>query len=313
MSTSRPFIIGHRGAPGYRPEHTRSAYQLAIAQGADAVEPDVVVSADGVLVVRHDVELSGTTDVASRPEFADRRTSKVVDGETLSGWFCEDFTWDELSTLTARERIPDLRPASAAFDGSEPILRLRDLLELLAAVDRVVVPVIEVKHPTFLAAAGFDMAALLAAELRETGWADGSRPVIVESFERTVLHELQSLGIVAEHVVLLEASGSAPDTGIPYAQTTTDAGLDDLAASGIAAISVDKATLLDAAGPALVARAHARGLRVFTWTLRPENAFLDPRFRRGPDAAAFGDYRAEWSAIRATGVDAVFVDHPALA
>jgi glycerophosphoryl diester phosphodiesterase len=235
-----------------------------------------------------------------------------VDGETLAGWFCEDFTWRELATLTARERIPALRPESAGFDGQQGILRLRDLLGMLADAGRPVVPVIEVKHPTFLAAAGFDVAALLAAELRACGWADGARPVIIESFECDVLRQLRGHGIRAEYVALLEAAGTAPDSGRSYASMRTDAGLDELAADGIAAISVDKASLLDAAGPALVHRAHERGLRVFTWTLRPENAFLAPSFRRGEDAA-HGDYRTEWSAIRDTGVDAVFVDHPALA
>ena len=126
-----PLVIGHRGAPGYRPEHTRSSYQLAIAMGVGAVEPDVVATADGVLVVRHENEISGTTDVADRPEFAERFTTKTAGGQDFPGWFTEDFTWDELSTLRCRERLPELRPESAAFDGQEPMLRLRDLLELL--------------------------------------------------------------------------------------------------------------------------------------------------------------------------------------
>ena len=313
MSCARPLIIGHRGAPGYRPEHTRSSYELAIDQGADAVEPDVVVSRDGVLVVRHDVELSETTDVASRPEFAERRTTKTVDGVELTGWFCEDFTWDELATLTARERIPQLRPESARFDDREPILRLRDLLEVLDAADRTVVPVVEVKHPTYFTAAGFDVPALLEVELRAASWADARRPLVIESFEPSVLGALRVRGIRAEYVALLEASGAAPDTGIPYVELTTDGGLDELAEQGIGGLSLAKETLLAGGGRALVERAHVRGLQVFTWTLRPENAFLDPRFRRGTDAAAFGDYRGEWAAIRGTGVDAVFVDHPALA
>lgn len=272
-----------------------------------------MVSRDGVLVVRHDVELGETTDVASRPEFAARRTTRTVDGVASTGWFCEDFTWDELATLTARERIPQMRPESGRFDDREPILRLRDLLALLEGAGRPVMPVIEVKHPTHLAGAGFDLAALLDAELRATGWADGERPLVIESFEHTVLAALRGRGIQTEYVALLEASGAAPDTGIPYTELTTDAGLDRLAAQGLGGISVAKETLLAAGGRDLVDRAHARGLRVFTWTLRPENAFLDPRFQSGTDAAAFGDYPGEWAAIGGTGVDAVFVDHPALA
>src|SRR5918995_1627285 len=124
-----PLVIGHRGAPGYRPEHSRSSYDLALAMGVDAVEPDVVVSRDGVLVVRHENEISGTTDVSDRPEFADRRTTKTIDGSELTGWFTEDFTWDELSTLRCRERLPRVRPTSASFDDQQPVLRLRDVLD----------------------------------------------------------------------------------------------------------------------------------------------------------------------------------------
>src|SRR5690606_35242781 len=133
MPRRSPLVIGHRGAPGYRPEHSRSSYDLALAMGVDAVEPDIVVSKDGVLVVRHENEISGTTDVATRPEFADRRTTKPVDGVSLTGWFAEDFTWDELASLRCRERLPVLRTVSASFDDRQPVLRLRDVLDLVRA------------------------------------------------------------------------------------------------------------------------------------------------------------------------------------
>ena len=133
MHRRQPLVIGHRGASGYRPEHSRSAYDLALAMGVDAVEPDVVVSKDGVLVVRHENEISGTTDVADRPEFAARRTTKKVDGSALTGWFTEDFTWEELATLRCRERLPQIRPSSASFDDQQPLLRLRDVLDLVRA------------------------------------------------------------------------------------------------------------------------------------------------------------------------------------
>ena len=128
-----PLVIGHRGAPGYRPEHSRSSYDLALEMGVDAVEPDIVVSKDGVLVVRHENEISATTDVADRPEFADRRTTKTVDGAAMTGWFTEDFTWDELATLRCRERLPKIRPASASFDDQQPVLRLTDVLDIVRA------------------------------------------------------------------------------------------------------------------------------------------------------------------------------------
>ena len=170
MPRRTPLVIGHRGAPAYRPEHSRSSYDLAFAMGVDAVEPDVVVSKDGVLVVRHENEISGTTDVADRPEFADRRATKMIDGAELTGWFTEDFTWDELSTLRCRERLPKLRPSSATFDDEQPVLRLRDVLDLVRAASleqgRELGVVLEIKHATYFSSIGWDVAALVAAELR---------------------------------------------------------------------------------------------------------------------------------------------------
>lgn len=321
MARARPLVIGHRGAPGYRPEHTRSSYELALAMGVDAVEPDVVFTKDAVAVVRHENEISGTTDVADRPEFADRRTTKPVDGVPQTGWFTEDFTWAELSTLRCRERLPHLRPASAAFDDTEPPLRLRDLLDLVATASREqgrdIGIVLEIKHATFFGARGFDVAALVAAELRDAGWAEGAHPLFVESFELTVLRQLRVRGIPATYVYLVEADGAPFDlvaahgeAATPYRDQVSAAGLARLAPE-VDGISVDKAMLLSASprGAELVAEAHAAGLAVFTWTCRPENTFLTPAFRRGDDDAAFGDYRAEWAVLRDAGIDGVFVDH----
>jgi len=326
MPRPRPLVIGHRGAPGYRPEHSRSSYDLAVRSGVDAVEPDVVVTRDGVLVVRHENEISGTTDVAAHPEYADRRTTKTVDGVELTGWFTEDFTWDELAALRCRERLPKVRPASAAFDDSEPLLRLRDVLDLVrdasAAHGRLIGVVLEVKHATYFGALGWDLAGLIAAELRAAGWADGALPLVVESFESTFLADLRRRGIRADYVYLLEAAGkpfdlvaehgaAAPD----YADALTPAGLDALA-SRVEGISVDKRLILapDALGrpkgpPAFIADAHARGLRVFTWTARPENAFLIGHFRGRGGSSAFRNYEGEWQALTDAGVDGVFVDH----
>lgn len=321
---TRPLVIGHRGASGYRPEHSRSSYELAVAQGVDAVEPDVVVSRDGVLVVRHENEISGTTDVSARPELADRRTTRTVDGEELEGWFVEDFTWAELSTLRCRERLPALRPHSAALDDAEPVLRLRDVLDLVAAGSRArgrsIGVVVEIKHATYFGERGWDVAALVRGELRAAGWDGGAHPLIIESFESTVLAQLRTLGVDASYVYLLEASGTAVDLAAArgdaapsYRDTVLPAGLDALRGL-VDGISVDKAMLLDVERPvSLVDDAHARGLGVFTWTCRPENAFLEPRFRRGDNPARYGDYEREWSRIRDAGVDGVFVDHPDLA
>lgn len=318
---SRPLVIGHRGAPGYRPEHTRSSYALAFALGVDAVEPDVVFTRDGVAVVRHENEIGGTTDVAAHPRFADRRTTRIVDGVALEGWFTEDFTWDELATLRCRERLPELRPASAGFDGQEPPLRLRELLDLVRAAPREIGVVLEVKHATHFAALGHDVAALLHAELEAAGWAHGEGTLIVESFEPTILSQLRDRGIPADYVLLFEADGrpfdlvAAQGSAAPsYRDLASPAGLDRLVGA-VDGISLDALMLIgppEAAVPGVVSAAHARGLRVFTWTCRPENLFLAPRYRIGTDPAAFGDYAAEWREIAATGVDGVFVDHPDL-
>lgn len=322
MSLNRPLIIGHRGAPGYLPEHSPGSYARAIASGVDAVEPDVVPSKDGVLVVRHENEISATTDVATRPEFAARRTSKVVDGERLTGWFVEDFTWDELRTLRCRERLPALRPHSAAFDDTESVLRLRDVLHLARAGGVGVV--LEIKHAATFAAQGFDMAALVRDELRAADWLDDPA-LVVESFEPLVLARLRGLGIRAPLVQLIESEGTPwdlrerdGDHAITYASMLTPAGLDALARQ-VDGISPDKRLVLNpgplgrARGPArFVAEAHDRDLRVFTWTCRPENMFLLPGYRRHGGRAAFGDFRAEWAVLREAQLDGVFVDHPDL-
>jgi glycerophosphoryl diester phosphodiesterase len=318
----RPLVIGHRGAPGYRPEHSASSYALAISAGVDAVEPDVVPSKDGVLVVRHENEISTTTDVAARPEFASRRTSKLVDGERLTGWFVEDFTWDELRTLRCRERLPALRPDSAVFDDTDPVLRLRDVLDLARAA-RVGV-VLEIKHAASFASLGFDMAALVADELREADWLDDPT-LVIESFEPLVLARLRDLGVRAPLVQLIEPGGAPWDLrardgadATTYASMLTPRGLDALARE-VDGISPDKRLILApdrlgrSRGPArFVADAHERGLRVFTWTCRPENTFLLAGFRRHGGRAAFGDYRREWAVLRAADLDGVFVDHPDL-
>lgn len=329
MPRRRPLVIGHRGAPGYRPEHTRSSYDLALELGVDAVEPDVVVTKDRVLVVRHENEIGSTTDVAAHPEFADRRTTKTIDGAEITGWFTEDFTWAELATLRCRERLPQLRPGSASFDGEQPPLRLRDVLDIvrLASLDqgREIGVVLEIKHATYFAGLGVDVAGLVAAELQASGWADGALPLVLESFESTVLMQLREHGIRGSYIYLFEAAGRPYDlvaalgrNAPTYPSLATPAGLDGLVGV-VDGISLDKRMILAPdrlgrpTGPApIVAEAHARGLRVFTWTCRPENSFLLPSFRLGRDKSALGEYEAEWQVIADAGVDGVFVDHPDL-
>ncbi|MGK3948486.1 glycerophosphodiester phosphodiesterase family protein [Microbacterium sp. K2] len=321
MPRKSPLVIGHRGAPGYRPEHSRSSYELALAMGVDAVEPDVVATKDGVLIVRHENEISGTTDVAQHPEFADRKTTKRVDGQALTGWFTEDFTWDELATLRSRERLPEVRLSSASFDGSQAILRLTDVLDIVrdGSIEhgREIGVVLEVKHATYFASIGLDLAPLIERDLRAAGWADGELPLIIECFESTILGELKARGIAASYIYLIEASGRPYDLlvaqgkqALTYKATVTPQGLDALVGQ-VDGISVNKRMLLTP-GNSIVADAHARGLTVFTWTCRPENAFLSAEFRGAGGKSAYGDYEAEWGAIARTGVDGVFVDHPDL-
>ena len=324
MTVARvPLIIGHRGASGYRPEHTRAAYELAFRLGADAVEPDIVATRDGVLVLRHENEISGTTDVASRPEFADRRTTKLIDGARLTGWFTEDFTWAELSTLRAVERLPQVRQASATFDGLEPILRLRDLLGIIddASGDRQRIMVAELKHATYFESIGLPLDELFASEV--SGWASDEN-LIVECFEQTVLGKVRARGVPGRVVFLAEASGSPADLvaqfgsrALPYSAHLTNAGLARLATT-VDGVSVDKRLILstDAAGTTtttdFVERAHAAGLEVYTWTLRAENKFLAKGMRRGSSARDYGDWLDEFRLILGTGLDGVFADQPDL-
>ncbi|GAB2979294.1 glycerophosphodiester phosphodiesterase family protein [Frigoribacterium salinisoli] len=318
----RPLVIAHRGASGHRPEHGEAAYRLAIELGAEAIEPDLVPTKDGVLALRHENEVSGTTDVAERPDLAHLRTTKVVEGQEVTGWFTEDLTWAELSTLRVRERLPRLRPASAAHDGEGRVQRLEDLLRLLDDADRPVGLVAELKHATYFAQLGLPLDELVADALAAAGWTGDDR-LAIESFEEGVLHQVQQRGVGGRLVWLVEASGAPADlvarlgeAAPSYASLLDEAHLAQLAASGVAGISVAKRTLVDDAGrqeARVVERAHAAGLEVWTWTLRAENAFLAKAHRLSGGKAAQGDWRAEFGLLMDLGVDAVFADQPELA
>ncbi|WP_404311898.1 glycerophosphodiester phosphodiesterase [Agrococcus terreus] len=316
-SASQTRLIAHRGASGWAPEHTEAAVRLAAALGADAVEPDLVASRDGVLVVRHDVELGETTDIADRPEYADRRATRTVDGHEVTGWFAEDLDWAEIATLRARERLPRLRPLSAARDGEQGVLRLEDLLRI---ADEVGVDVVaELKHGDHHERIGLPLDALLADAVAGTHWASSGR-LVLESFEERTLHACRERGIDARLVYLMADGGTAVDLGADgpsFAEQRTDAGLAALAGR-VDAISVDKAVLFardeeGRIGPSdLAARTAEAGLGLITWTLRPENAFLEPEHRLGEHPAAWGDWTTEWRTVAALGLEAVFVDHPDL-
>lgn len=309
-------IIAHRGASGERPEHTLAAYERAIDQGADFIEPDLVPTRDGVLVARHENEISGTTDVADHPAFAARKATRTIDGETVTGWFTEDFTLAELRTLRARERLPDVRPANVRFDGLYPVPTLAEILALVKAKEaksgRRIGLYPELKHPSYFAGRGFDTAASLLAALDAAGYRDAAAPVFIQCFEVGTLQRLhRETGLRLIQLVSREG-GPADKPGTTYAQMLEPAGL--AAIRGYAAGLGAEAALVVAAdgkATALVADAHRAGLLVHAWTLRRENRFLPPALRIGDDPAASGNYRAAYGALVDAGIDGLFTDNPA--
>jgi glycerophosphoryl diester phosphodiesterase len=329
---NRPIVIAHRGASGYRPEHTLESYRLAIEMGADFVEPDLVSTKDGVLVCRHENEIGGTTDVAAHPEFAARRTTKTIDGQTVEGWFTEDFTLAELRTLRARERLPQLRPGNTEFDGRFTIPTFDELIALVqresAARGRTIGIYPETKHPSYFHSIGLALEEPLLAALERAGWTDADAPVFIQSFETEnlrMLHRRTGVRLIQ----LMEASGRPYDFVLrgdsrTYADLATPRGLAEVAtyAHGIGpdkalVIPRDEAGRLAAPTP-LVADAHAAGLWVHPWTFRSENHFLPADFHAGDPAdpafaAMHGAAEAELAAFFAAGVDGVFADYPDVA
>ena len=306
MPTNQPVIIGHRGAPGYRPEHTLSSYRLAIAMGVDAVEPDLVMTADGVVVIRHESDLSSTTDIASHTELA---------GRTMA----EQLTLAELKTLRAVERLPGVRPRNRRWDGTEDVLTLDELLLLLAAesrrLDRRIGLNAELKDATRLAELGLNLEEAVLAVLRDHGLDERGSGVHLQSFEPGCLHRLREQTDL-RLVQLVEASGAPADlvaAGDPttYDDLVSPRGL-RMVARYADAVAVSKGRLLGAPtdAAAFVDHAHLSGLQVLAWTLRDENAFLAPRFRNGDEPERRGDSARELAALLEAGVDGVFCDMP---
>ena len=317
-------MIGHRGACGYRPEHTLESYRLAIRLGADLIEPDLVPTRDGVLVARHESEISGTTDVASHPEFAGRRTTKVIDGVETTGWFTEDFTLAELRTLRATERLPGVRPQNTIFDGRYGIPSFQEILDLAAAeqrrLGRPIGVLAETKHPSYFASIGLPLEQPLVAALERNGLGDRNGHVLVQSFETAHLQTLSRMTGVRLHA-LRDSAGAPWDAAVScggrsYADLATPAGLNFLAGF-VAGIGVEKGVLIprgatgDLLTPTSVVRdAHAAGLAVHAWTFRAENRFLPREFRIGPTPDARGDAISEYELFLDLGVDGLITDHP---
>lgn len=312
----RPVVIGHRGASGYRPEHTLGAYALAARLGADFIEPDLVSTADGVLVARHENDISRTTDVAGHPEFADRRTTRVVDGRRVEGWFTEDFTLAELRTLRAVERMPALRPGNTVHDGREPVPTLEEVLglrrQLSAELGREIGVYPETKHPSHFAARGLSLAEPLLAALRADDLDRAGAPVFVQSFEAGILHRLRhELGARAPQVLLLPA-GTDPGVLTPPALARLVGTVEGIGPAKDLVLPRDPDGALGLPST-LVADAHAAGLLVHPWTFRAENRFLPACHRLGADPASPGLAVEELRAFLDLGVDGVFADQPDLA
>lgn len=315
----RPLVIAHRGASGERPEHTMAAYRLAIEQGADYIEPDLVMTRDGVLVCRHENEISGTTDVAEHPEFAQRRVEKTIDGVTTAGWWVEDFTLAEIKALRAKERLPQLRPANTVFDGEQEIPTFAEALALAQEAGVGIYP--ELKHPTFLHEHGLNSLSALVEIVHQHGGQATADRMFVQCFEIGPILTLAGMSSIRwQTIQLVSAQGGPWDRrDLSYAQMLSDDGLRAIAeySNGI---GVEKSLAIPRGADGaslpptdLVARAHAAGLQVHAWTFRAENYFLPVELRRGDDPRAHGDLTAELREFYAAGVDGVFCDFPGAA
>ena len=334
---AKPIVIGHRGASGYVPEHTLAAYFIAMQQGADYVEPDLVMTKDGVLVARHENEIGGTTNVADFPELAGRRTTKTIDGVAVTGWFTEDFTLAELKRLRARERIPQLRPGNTRFDDQFEVPAFDEVLSLVRAVDAQRAAAAkqlgrrkpsdiglypETKHPTYFDGLRLSMEEPLLKALARHAYDGRKAPVFIQSFEVSNLRDLR--GKTQLPLIQLVNDGGAPydfvAKGDPrtYADMVTPRGLAEIAtyADGIGA---NKSLIIPrnpdgtlAPPSALVANAHAAGLAVHGWTFRAENSFLPKNFQTGSDPASLGDLAAEVVTFLNAGMDGLFTDQPDL-
>jgi glycerophosphoryl diester phosphodiesterase len=326
QSARLPIVIAHRGASAYRPEESAHAYQLAIEMGADYIEPDVVSTKDHVLVARHDNWLNDTTDVANHPEFASLKKTKTIDGVQHTDWFTEDFTYAQLRTLRLKERLPDLRPGSSAFDGVDPVASLDEVLQI--AKDHHVGVYPETKHPTYFRSIGLPLEDELLKDLAQYGFKGRNDKVFIQSFETSnlqALHKKTSIKLIQ----LIDTQGAPYDFVAnhdprTYSDLVTPTGLKWISqyAYGIGPgltriIPVDSSN--HAQPPTtLVSDAHHAGLAVHPWTVRPENSFLPVDYRQGnPSSPNFPKAQGDASRFLAEfyklGVDGIFSDDSALA
>ncbi|MGZ0148516.1 glycerophosphodiester phosphodiesterase [Kribbella sp. WER1] len=320
-------IVGHRGASGYRPEHTLASYELAARMGADFIEPDLVTTKDRVLVARHEPEIGGTTDVANHPEFKDRKKTKMLDGVATTGWFAEDFTLAELKTLRAVERIPAVRQHNTVFNGRYQIPTFQEVVDLSKRLSKELGRPIgiypETKHPTYFRLQGLPLEPVLVRALNQNGLNRPGAKVYVQSFEVANLKALHR-ELRVPLVQLTSASGAPYDFVVSgdkrtYADIVSAAGLREVAtyADGVGP-SKDQVIPLDATGKlgtptALVANAHKAGLVVHPYTFRVENTFLPADFDSSTVASDSGDLFGEIAAYRRAGIDGLFTDNTDIA
>ncbi|MEU4695387.1 glycerophosphodiester phosphodiesterase [Actinoplanes sp. NPDC023714] len=316
-----PLVVGHRGASGYRPEHTLASYELAARMGADYMEPDLVITKDGVLVCRHEPEIGGTTDVASRPEFASRKKTVLLDGVSVTGWFTEDFTLAELKTLRATERIPAIRQRNTLYDGRFPVPTFQEVLDLRKRLskelDRDLGVFPETKHPTYFQKLGLALEGPLVRTLRRNGLDRRGAKVFVQSFEAANLRELADRHRIQVPLVFLTGASGGPfgDTR-SYADYLTPAGLKELN-DFVDGLGPEKSQIIPRKADgtlgtptSLVANAHRAGLKVIPYTFRAENSFLPAELRVGTDPAAYGKAIDEQVTFLKTGIDGLFTDNP---
>jgi glycerophosphoryl diester phosphodiesterase len=282
-------VVGHRGASGYRPENTLEAFELAFAQGADAIELDLVPTKDGQLIIRHEPALDGTTNISKINQYADRRSTLEFDGEQFHDWFSHEFTASEISELRARERLPELRPGSAKFDGEFAIPTLGDLLDAQFIDGKTVI--LEIKHGAEFAAAMIPMVSILSRTLGESDWQSRGVKLIIESFDlKTLLQAKRVLGNMAEYFFLLEPRQISAQDLAEWASTFEGISVHTSMVLG------DNETFVD--GKRLVDAAHTAGLQIYTYTARVEDA-----------ENSFEEYYAN---LIYSGVDGIFADQPDL-
>ncbi len=319
-------IYGHRGAAGYRPEHTIGSYRLAARIGADYIEPDLVSTKDHVLVVRHDPEIGETTDVAAHPEFADRKTTKTIDYDTITGWFTEDFTLAELKTLRAKERIPAIRQHNTLWDGRYRVLTFQEFIDLRRELQRElhrpigIIP--ELKHSTYFRSIGLPLEGPFVRTLKRNHIANGAGRVTVQSFEVANLKRLHKRLPRVPLVQLLDSKvthspGDVKAAGgsLTYGEMATAAGLREIAKYA-KIVSPDKSFIVPRAPDerslpptSFVRDAHAARLRVVPYTFRAENTFLPLELRVGSVPSDTGNLFGEIRQFVALGIDGLFTDN----